>query len=113
MDYGKKYRWVKIADDMNQIGFSENNLIEINIEGKRICLVKTDEGLKACAASCPHAGGNMSHGKLDAKGNIVCCVHNYRFSLSNGRDTMGEGYFLKIYPVMQNEEGVFLGMPAF
>ena len=99
---------VKIAENIASIDFPENNLIEIIAGGKSICLVKIPTGLKACAAKCPHAGGKMAEGKLDNKGNIVCCVHNYHFSLMNGRDTFNEGYFLKIYPVIINADGVFL-----
>lgn len=105
----KKYRWVKIADDLSEIHFSINQLAEIAVEGKRICLAKTSTGLKACAAKCPHAGGVMAEGKLDNKENIVCCVHNYHFSLTHGRDIFNEGFFLKIYPVEVNGDEVFVG----
>ena len=51
----------------------------------------------------------MCQGFLDKNGNIVCPVHRYVFSLENGRDISGEGYYLKIYPVKINDEGVFIG----
>ena len=99
---------VKIAENVDEFDFPENNLIEMIAGGKMICLVKTSSGLKACAAKCPHAGGKMSDGKIDSMGNIVCCVHNYHFSLTSGRDTFNEGYFLKIYAVIINHNGVFV-----
>ncbi|MEO6948948.1 MAG: Rieske 2Fe-2S domain-containing protein [Ginsengibacter sp.] len=105
-----RYRLVKIAESIAEFDFPENNLIEIITEDKSICLIKTSTGLKACAAKCPHAGGKMAHGKLDLKGNIVCCVHDYHFSLIHGRDSFNEGYFLKIYPVITNKEGIFIGL---
>ena len=101
---------VKIAENINEFDFPGNNLIEITAGDKSVCLVRTSSGLKACAAKCPHAGGKMAEGKLDSKGNIVCCVHNYHFSLIHGRDSFNEGYYLKIYPVIINDEGVFLRM---
>ncbi|MEO5650813.1 MAG: Rieske 2Fe-2S domain-containing protein [Ginsengibacter sp.] len=110
MSHEKKYRWIKIATTIDQLIFTENNLTEIDIEGKKICLAKTTAGLKACSSKCPHAGGKLSEGKLDKKENIVCCVHHYSFSLAHGRDTLGEGYFLKIYPVRESEEGIFVGI---
>ena len=106
----KKYRWIKIGQKADDLNFSGNNLIEIEIEEKKICIIKTKSGLKACNSKCPHAGGNLAEGKLDSKGNIVCSVHNYRFNLINGRDSIGEGYFLKIYPVREDEEGIFIGI---
>ena len=103
-------RMVKIAESIDDFDFPENDLIELIADGKQICLIKTSAGLKACAAKCPHAGGKMAQGKLDNRGNIVCCVHNYHFSLIHGRDSFNEGYFLKIYPVIINNEGVFVEM---
>ena len=107
----KEYKWIQIASSFDELIFGENNLVEIEIEGKKICIAKTAVGLKACTSKCPHAGGNMSHGRLDKRGNIVCCVHNYSFNLTHGRDVFGEGYFLKVYPVKETEKGIFVGMP--
>lgn len=84
--------------------------MELSIAGKNICIANTLNGISACAAKCPHAGGIMAEGFLDKNGHIVCPVHRYTFNFSNGRDVTGEGYYLKIYPVRQNEEGVFIGM---
>lgn len=106
----KKYKWIQIAGSIDEFIFGENNLKEIDIDGKKICLAKTTSGLKACTSKCPHAGGNMSNGRLDKRGNIVCCVHNYSFNLTHGRDTLGEGYFLKTYPVKESEKGIFVGV---
>ncbi len=106
----KKYRWIKIAAHIGELIFGENNIAQTEAEGKKICIVKTIPGLKACSSKCPHAGGDMVQGKLDKKGNIICPVHGYIFNLNNGRDSGGEGYFLKVYPVKEEEEGVFIGI---
>ena len=100
--------WIKIADDINDISFNDNHIAIIQIAGKSICLVKTEKNLKACSASCPHAGGDLSEGFLDKKENIICPVHNYRFSLNSGRDRDGEGYLLKIYKLKESEQGIFI-----
>jgi nitrite reductase/ring-hydroxylating ferredoxin subunit len=106
----KKYKWHKIAESINELQFGDRDIVQIEISGKKICIAKTLKGLSACAAKCPHAGGDMSEGYLDKNGNIVCPVHRYIFNLENGRDVSGEGYFLKIYPLRENESGIFLGM---
>jgi nitrite reductase/ring-hydroxylating ferredoxin subunit len=106
----KKYKWYKIAEDLLELGTTENGLQEIELGGKKICLaIKNDEVL-ACAAKCPHAGGQMSQGYIDALGNIVCPLHRYKFSLQNGRNITGEGYFLKTYPIEKRENGIFIGI---
>lgn len=106
----RKYKWYKIADTTAGVQFGENGIALIEITGKKICVVQTPEGLAACTAKCPHAGGNMAEGFLNKDGNIVCPVHRYVFNLVNGRDVTGEGYFLKIYPLKADEMGIYVGI---
>ena len=106
----KNYIFYKISDDINQIPFSPDGLAEIEISGKQICIAQHNETLFACAAKCPHAGGTMAEGYLDAAGNITCPLHRYKFSLDKGRNTSGEGYFLKTYPVEKRADGIYVGI---
>ncbi len=111
MQTTQKYKWHKIADRENELIFKANNLLEVQVAGKNICISKSSKGLHACAAKCPHAGGTIADGFLDASGNIVCPVHRYKFDIITGRNISGEGYFLKKFPIQINEEGVFIGIP--
>jgi len=106
----KKLKWHKIADSPDEIQFNENHLAEIKVHEKKVCLIQTMNAIRACAAKCPHAGGDMVEGFLDRETNIVCPVHRYIFNLNSGRDLNNEGYYLKIYPVEIKQDGVFLGM---
>ena len=106
MDMNEKL--VKIANHIDEISFLANKIAVIKVEGKSICIAKTNAGLKACFSLCPHAGGDLSEGFIDKRENIVCPVHGYRFSLNNGRDTNNEGYFLKIYKVIETDDGIFV-----
>jgi nitrite reductase/ring-hydroxylating ferredoxin subunit len=105
----KKYSWYKIADSQAEIDFAASNLTQLEVNGKQICLALNSNKLYACAHKCPHAGGVMAGGYTDALGNIVCPLHRYKFSLQNGRNTSGEGYYLKTYPVQQREDGIYIG----
>jgi 3-phenylpropionate/trans-cinnamate dioxygenase ferredoxin subunit len=104
----KEYTWHKIADSLEEIPFSDG-LTGMEINGKKICISLYKDTLFACTATCPHAGGDLPGGYIDALGNIVCPVHRYKFSLKNGRNTSGEGYYLKTYPVELRPDGVFIG----
>lgn len=104
----KNADWVKIADDISSIKFNDKNIAVIFIDGRRICIINGEAGLKACTDRCPHAGGILSEGYVDLHQNIVCPVHGYRFNLKTGRDAYNEGYFLKTFPVIVNDEGVFI-----
>jgi 3-phenylpropionate/trans-cinnamate dioxygenase ferredoxin subunit len=106
----KKFKWHKIADGEYDIPFGSNNMAQVSAGNKSICISKTVDGLKACAATCPHAGGILSEGFIDNSGNIVCPLHRYKFNLINGRNTSGEGYYLKVYPLEIRENGIFVGI---
>jgi 3-phenylpropionate/trans-cinnamate dioxygenase ferredoxin subunit len=92
----KKYKWYKVADNENELIFAPNNLLEVEVAGKKVCLAKSSE-LRACAARCPHAGGIIADGHVTDAGIITCPLHRYKFSLANGRNVSGEGYYLKTY----------------
>jgi 3-phenylpropionate/trans-cinnamate dioxygenase ferredoxin subunit len=106
----KKYTWHKIADHRSELQLNEQGMAECEVAGKNICISIYKELLFGCAAMCPHAGGKMSAGYVDALGNVVCPLHRYKFSLLNGRNTSGEGYYLKTYPIEERADGVYLAM---
>ena len=106
----KKLIWHKIAEHENELIFNAGMLLQIEIAGKQVCLSKSRERIVAFAAKCPHAGGRLVNGYVDALGNIVCPLHRYKFSLENGRNTSGEGYFLKRFPLEINSEGIFISL---
>lgn len=99
---------IKIADDVSSITFNDKNIAVTFIDDRKICIIKTFDGLKACTDRCPHAGGSLSEGYLDHHQNIVCPVHGYKFNLKTGRDAFNEGYFLKTFPVIVDDDGVFI-----
>lgn len=106
----KNIKWFKVADSKNEILWQNNNLAIAEAGGKKITLVKKDNNIFACAYKCPHAGGILADGFIDATGNMVCPLHRYKFSLDNGRNVSGEGYYLKVYPVEEREAGLFVGL---
>ncbi|CAN5897710.1 hypothetical protein BH11BAC4_BH11BAC4_18600 [soil metagenome] len=106
----KNYTWHKIAESIASINFSSEGIANLELENKKLCLVLFKDQLYACSSKCPHAGGQMSGGYVDALGNIVCPVHRYKFNLANGRNSSGEGYFLQTYPIEKRAAGIFIGL---
>jgi len=103
--------WHKIADDLHQIQWQPNNMAICTVDGKKITLVKlANNTVTACAHKCPHASGIMANGYVDALQNIVCPLHRYKFNLITGKNTSGEGYFLKTYPAEIRSNGIFIGI---
>ena len=106
----KEFNWYKIADHLNELGFGPNNIAVAEVRGKKICIGLYQDKPFAFAFKCPHAGGIMADGFIDALGNVVCPLHRYKFSLQTGRNISGEGYFLKNYPLEIREDGIYVGM---
>jgi nitrite reductase/ring-hydroxylating ferredoxin subunit len=104
------YTWHKLAEHINEIEFAGNNIGVAKVDGKKICIGRFHEQVFAFAYKCPHAGGIMADGYIDALGNVVCPLHRYKYDMKNGRNVTGEGYYLKHWPVEQREDGVYIGM---
>ena len=100
---------IQLFESPNEINWQSNNMLVVQANGKKITLAKHKEQLFAFAYLCPHAGGIMANGFIDALGNAVCPLHRYKFSLKTGRNSTGEEY-LKTYPITINQEGVFVTM---
>jgi nitrite reductase/ring-hydroxylating ferredoxin subunit len=103
-------KWHKVADSLGEIEFANNNIAVVDLDGKNICLGKHNETVFGFAYKCPHAGGLLAEGFIDALGNIVCPLHRYKYNMANGRNVSGEGYHLKHWPVQIKEDGVFVGV---
>ena len=103
------YKWYKIANTQTELMLSNEGLVDVEVNGQRVAIALYKNNLFGFSSKCPHAGGKLSNGYLDAVGNIVCPLHRYKFSLKTGRNMSGEGYFLKTYPVEVRLDGIFIG----
>ncbi len=106
----KKYTWHKIADHINEIAFEENHIGVVEVAGKKICIALLNDEVFAFAFKCPHAGGILADGFIDALGNVVCPNHRYKYNLQSGHNVSGEGYYLKHWPVELRNDGVYVGL---
>ena len=107
----KNYQWYKIAGSTAEL-FADaiNELKIIEIAGRKMTAARYKENIFLIAHKCPHAGGTLADGFIDATGNIVCPIHRYRFTLQNGRNVSGEGYHLKTWPVEIRVDGIYAGL---
>ena len=97
----RKYTWHKIADHINELDFAANNIAVLELNGKKICVGKHQEAAFAFAYKCPHAGGILADGYIDALGNVVCPLHRYKYNMENGRNVSGEGYYLSLIHISE------------
>ncbi len=106
----KKITWHKIADNDEALPWQENNMCLLEAGGKMITVARLNGKLFAFAYKCPHAGGIMADGYINAAGQVTCPLHRYRFDMQNGRNTSGEGYFLKTFQAEKREDGIYIGL---
>ena len=69
----------------------------VKVDGHRICLVRTSEGVFALDQACPHEGYGLTTGELD--GDLITCAwHNWKFRVTDGACVLGEEN-VRTYPV--------------
>jgi len=116
-----KYKWHKLANKETDIQWTAGAVAEVIVNDKKLCIGRFQpSGASAAptappqffgfAHDCPHAGAPMTDGYIDGACIVVCPVHQLKFNLKNGRDTNGEGYKLKTYPVEVRPDGIFIGI---
>ncbi len=74
----------------------------------RICLVLVNDKIVAVQDKCSHNGESLSKGMVNYLGEVICPWHNYRFNLKTGRETDQRSRDLMIYPVKEDETGLFI-----
>ena len=103
----KEKSWIKIAESAEALFTKPNEIKELEVAGKIICIARHKDQVFAFAPKCPHASGRFADGFIDAVGHVVCPLHHYRFCMKTGRNVSGEGYFLKHWPI-KIEAGVYI-----
>lgn len=103
------YSWYKI-EGLTIETLQAEKMQEYVLAGKSIGILKLNGVVYAFAATCPHTSAPLCEGWLDAQKRIVCPLHKYRFDPANGRNTSGEGYKLKTYPVEIRENEIYIGI---
>lgn len=103
------YEW-HIVKSVIIDALEENKPSEVVVGDKVVGIIKQNETIYAFAATCPHAGGKFCDGWTDGMNRLVCPLHKYRFDPANGRNTSGEGYKLKTYPVKIVDEHIYIGL---
>jgi len=60
----------------------------VTVSGRRLAVFRTERGLAAIDAVCPHAGGPLGDG-IVARGCVTCPLHGLRIDLETGEAIAG------------------------
>lgn len=74
-------KWLEVAN-VNEI--KAGQLVTVNVGSKQVALTRTEKGLFAVNARCPHQGGPLGDGEIFGE-HIRCPWHGYKFSLKTGK----------------------------
>ncbi len=104
-------RWIKIFDSTGEARqrLKKRNPLPLRIGERKINLVLCQERIYAVADACPHQHASLSGGWTNHLCEIICPLHEYRFSLESGQESAGRASHLETFPV-QTENGLFIGL---
>ena len=105
--FRNKPSWHRLAESPEALHWQDNGIAVAEVNGKKICIARYRDQYHGFAYTCPHASGVMAAGWIDPLGNVVCPLHRYKFNIINGRNTSGEGYYLKTYLLRIDENGIY------
>src|SRR6185312_2529065 len=103
-------KWHKFADSETDLHWTPGQVAEITVADRKLCVARVHGEWFGFAHTCPHAGAPMTDAYLKGDCHIVCPVHQLKFNLRNGRDSNGDGYKLKTYPVESRADGLYVGL---
>ena len=76
----------------------------IELDGRQILVLRTERGVFAFDARCPHAGNPLSEGEVVGD-SLVCAYHGWRFDLETGACMAGEEAVHR-YPVEKHGDEI-------
>jgi 3-phenylpropionate/trans-cinnamate dioxygenase ferredoxin subunit len=80
---GAAGRYVRVAAEAD---LPPNKLLQVDVDGMKVCLANADGRLYAFADNCSHRDFPLSAGTID-DGTIECVWHGARFDMATGRAT--------------------------
>jgi nitrite reductase/ring-hydroxylating ferredoxin subunit len=77
------------------------------VDGHQVAVFRLRSGaLRAVSALCPHAGGPLADGLIDAKV-VICPLHQHVYDLATGCSSTGQPP-LRVYNVHTDDDGVLI-----
>jgi toluene monooxygenase system ferredoxin subunit len=83
----------------------------LSLNGRRVLLVRTDQGYSAFEDRCAHLGVRLSEGAL-AGCVITCRAHHYQYDARTGHGINPKSVRLPRFPVEESGGAVLVDVPA-
>ncbi len=77
----------------------------VAFDGEQVAVFRLKGGmLRALGAVCPHRGGPLADGLLDARV-VVCPLHGFTYDLLTGAETANGGAAVEAYSAVEDADG--------
>lgn len=97
-------KWHKIEEELPE----EDFIKQVQIMGKKLCMIRHQKQLYIVQNTCPHAGATLSGGWCK-NGHLICPIHRWEYNLETGRGAEGQGDYINKYPIQLRPDGVYVG----
>ncbi len=103
-------RWVRIFKSIDQAkaAIEEGKARRVVIGERRIALSRWNDKFFAIQDNCPHSSAYLSQGWVNARGEIICPLHNYCYDLKTGREFEEKTEDARTWKVRLDDEGLFI-----
>lgn len=105
-----QWRTIEDAKVRRMLQQDENQLVEIYVGKRRVCIAKHQDKLWAFDAKCPHQGGPLVKGVINDSCQVVCPWHRFAFELESGQSESG-GYFIRTYELKVEGKRLAIKLP--
>jgi nitrite reductase (NADH) small subunit len=84
-------------------------LCAFQVEGREICVANDGGRYAAIDNICPHRGGPLAEGTLEA-GRVLCPWHAWAFSLADGSAEHDPSSSVEVFPIEVQGNDVLIGV---
>ena len=85
-----------------------NSPKKLLLNGRSFCMVRTEERIYVMDNICPHNRASLSEGRINAYNEIICPLHEYRYDLLTGRESLLRCKDLETFQLRIEDAGIFL-----
>ncbi len=80
---------------------------QVEIDGERVALHNVDGEIFATSGSCPHQGGPLAEGDIEA-GILTCPWHGWRFDIKTGECLTAPGERIACHKVKAEGDDIYV-----
>lgn len=90
--------------------FAKKQIRVFNVNNAKVCIAQHKGQYFAFDYLCPHQKEPLRNANITPFGEVVCPLHEYRFSLKHGNESSNKCGALRRYELFLEADGVYLNL---